>query len=114
MSYRFMRMLLMFDLPVETESDRKAYRKFRRFLLGEGFVMHQFSVYSKLLLNSTASNAMVARLKENNPKKGLITVLTVTEKQFARMLYLHGSRDESIANTDSRLVFLGEEYNDED
>lgn len=104
-----MRMLLMFDMPTETVDERKAYRKFRKFLINEGFIMHQFSVYSKLLLNNSASNAMLDRLKSNNPKKGNITLLTVTEKQFARMIYLNGQRDDSIGNTDSRIVFLGEE-----
>ena len=104
-----MRMLLMFDMPTETVDERKAYRKFRKFLINEGFIMHQFSVYSKLLLNNSASNAMLDRLKANNPKKGNITLLTVTEKQFARMSYLNGQRDDSIGNTDSRIVFLGEE-----
>ena len=109
MSYRYMRMLLMFDMPTETVDERKAYRKFCKFLINEGFIMHQFSVYSKLLLNNSASNAMLDRLKANNPKKGNITLLTVTEKQFARMIYLNGQRDDSIGNTDSRIVFLGEE-----
>ena len=104
-----MRMLLMFDMPTETVDERKAYRKFRKFLINEGFIMHQFSVYSKLLLNNSASNAMLDRLKANNPKKGNITLLTVTEKQFARMIYLNGQRDDNIGNTDSRIVFLGEE-----
>ena len=104
-----MRMLLMFDMPTETVDERKAYRKFRKFLINEGFIMHQFSVYSKLLLNNSASNEMMDRLKANNPKKGNITLLTVTEKQFARMIYLNGQRDDSIGNTDSRIVFLGEE-----
>ena len=58
-----MRMILMFDMPTETADERKAYRKFRKFLLSEGFIMHQFSVYSKLLLNPTASQAMLKRLK---------------------------------------------------
>ena len=49
-----MRMILMFDMPTDTSDDRKAYRRFRKFLLSEGFIMHQFSVYSKLLLNDTA------------------------------------------------------------
>lgn len=110
MSYRFMRMLLMFDMPTETADERKAYRKFRKFLLSEGFIMHQYSVYSKLLLNSTANKSMVERLKANNPQKGNITLLTVTEKQFARMVYLHGNRATGVNSTDSRLVFLGEEY----
>ena len=98
MSYRYMRMILMFDMPTDTAEERKAYRKFRKFLLNEGFIMHQFSIYSKLLLNNTANKAMVDRLQENNPKKGNITLLTVTEKQFSRMIYLHGDKDTSVAN----------------
>ncbi|WP_074668826.1 CRISPR-associated endonuclease Cas2 [Streptococcus equinus] len=114
MSYRYMRMILMFDMPTETVEERKAYRKFRKFLLSEGFIMHQFSVYSKLLLNNSANKAMIDRLQANNPKKGSITLLTVTEKQFARMIYLNGERDMCVANSDKRLVFLGEDYSDED
>ncbi|EUJ21560.1 CRISPR-associated endonuclease Cas2 [Listeria aquatica] len=59
----------MFDMPTETAEERKAYRKFRKFLINEGFIMHQFSVYSKILLNNTANTAMVSRLKQNTPKK---------------------------------------------
>lgn len=110
--YRFMRMLLMFDMPVETAEERKAYRQFRRFLLQEGFIMHQFSVYSKLLLNGSAEKAMLARLNQHNPAKGMITILTVTEKQFSRMIYLSGERSTKIANTDQRLIFLGDEDDD--
>ena len=114
MSYRYMRMILMFDMPVDTVEERKAYRKFRKFLIDEGFIMHQFSIYSKLLLNNSANNAMIERLKTHNPKKGNITLLTVTEKQFSRMIYLNGERNTSVANSDARLVFLGEEPRDED
>ncbi|AIL11768.1 CRISPR-associated endoribonuclease Cas2 [Streptococcus pyogenes] len=74
--------------------------------------MHQFSIYSKLLLNNTANNAMIGRLREHNPNKGNITLLTVTEKQFARMIYLHGERNNCIANSDERLVFLGEAFDE--
>lgn len=112
MSYRYMRMILMFDMPTETVNDRQSYRRFRKFLISEGFIMHQYSVYSKLLLNGTANQAMVSRLKQNNPKKGLITLLTVTEKQFARMLYLNGEQDKSVGNSDARVIFLGEDYDE--
>lgn len=114
MSYRYMRMILMFDMPVDTAEERKAYRKFRKFLIDEGFIMHQFSIYSKLLLNNSANSAMIERLKTHNPKKGNITLLTVTEKQFSRMIYLSGERNTSAANSDTRLVFLGEEPGYED
>lgn len=109
MSYRYMRMVLMFDMPTQTSGEKKAYRKFRKFLLSEGFIMHQYSVYSKLLLNGTANKAMIGRLQKNNPKKGYITILSVTEKQFSKMLYLSGEKDDSIANSDNRIVYLGEE-----
>ncbi|MFE2003742.1 CRISPR-associated endonuclease Cas2, partial [Acinetobacter baumannii] len=77
----------MFDMPTDSAQERKAYRKFRQYLLSEGFIMHQYSVYSKLLLNDTANKAMIARLKDHNPKTGSISLLTVTEKQFSRMIY---------------------------
>lgn len=114
MSYRYMRMILMFDMPVETTDERKAYRKFRKFLINEGFIMHQFSIYSKLLLNNSANAAIIERLKSHNPKKGNITLLTVTEKQFSRMIYLSGERDTRVGSSDARLVFLGEDFTDED
>ena len=107
MSYRFMRLILMFDMPTLTMSDKKEYRKFRKFLISEGFLMHQFSVYSKLVLNDTSAQAMMGRLKKNQPNRGMISVLKVTEKQFARMIYLHGKADDSIANSDARVIFLG-------
>lgn len=107
-------MILMFDMPTDTTDERKAYRKFRKFLISEGFIMHQYSIYSKLLLNNSANKAMIDRLQENNPKKGSITLLTVTEKQFSRMIYLNGERNTSVANSDSRLIFLGDNYEIED
>ena len=107
-----MRLLLMFDMPTLTPTDRRDYRNFRKFLISEGFIMHQFSVYTKLLLNDTAARGMISRLKKNTPKKGHVTLLKVTEKQFAKMIYLHGERDNRVDNTDSRLIFFGSEDND--
>lgn len=33
MSYRFMRILIMFDLPVETKAQVRVYNKFRKQLI---------------------------------------------------------------------------------
>ena len=43
-----MRMVVMFDLPVETREQRKIATKFRKYLLDEGYVMMQFSVYYRI------------------------------------------------------------------
>ena len=102
-----MRLLLMFDMPTLTPAEKKAYKAFRKFLINEGFLMHQYSVYTKLLLNDTASVAMQNRIQKNAPPRGNITLLKVTEKQYARMVYIIGAKDSSVANTDARVVFLG-------
>ena len=52
MDYKIMRMLCMFDLPVETEEERRAYRIFRKNLMQEGFVMMQYSVYVRVCPSS--------------------------------------------------------------
>jgi len=107
MSYRYMRVLLFFDLPTETLNDKREYRKFRKFLIAEGFLMLQFSVYSKLLLNNTQAKTIERRIEKNKPSNGNVVLLKVTEKQFASMKYLVGEKDTSIANSDKRIVFLG-------
>ena len=48
MSYRFMRVMVMFDLPTETSMERRHYRWFRKFLIDEGFIMMQESIYTKI------------------------------------------------------------------
>ena len=39
MNNRFMRVIVMFDLPVITEKERKIATKFRKYLLDDGFRM---------------------------------------------------------------------------
>ena len=87
-----MRLIVMFDIPTLTPSDKRNYRVFRKFLLSEGFLMHQFSIYTKILSNDTNATAQIARINKNKPSKGLITCLKVTEKQYSRMIYIHGDK----------------------
>lgn len=109
MSYRFMRLLIMFDLPMTTAKERKMYRDFRKFLINEGFIMHQYSIYSKIFLNNTSKELLVRRIKAKVPKEGLVTLLSITEKQFSKIIYLTGEKDSSIANNDKRLIVLEDE-----
>ena len=88
MRYRFMRILVFFDLPTETSRDRKIYSKFRRFLVKEGVIMMQESVYSKLTLNNSITNAIRDKIEKNKPPKGIVQMLVITEKQFSSMEYI--------------------------
>lgn len=101
-----MRVLVFFDLPVLTSENRRAYAKFRRFLLKNGFLMLQESVYCKLALNSSAVNAIVDNVHKNKPEEGLIQLLTVTEKQYAKMDIILGQVKSEVRDTDERLVIL--------
>lgn len=101
-----MRTIVFFDLPNVHYKDKRNYILFRRFLLNEGFIMMQESVYSKICLNSTQSSLLYERVKKNAPKKGLIQILTITEKQYAGIKYITGSQEGKIIDTESRLVIL--------
>ena len=106
MSYRYMRMLLFFDLPTVEAADRREYAQFRKFLIEQGFLMLQESVYCKLALNATAANAIAMQVRRNKPPKGLIQMLTVTEKQYARMEFVLGEYKSEVIDSDERLVVL--------
>lgn len=101
-----MRVLVFFDLPVKTSENRRAYVHFRKFLLKNGFLMLQESVYCKLALNSTAVNAIVDNVHKNKPEEGLIQLLTVTEKQYAKMDIIIGEVKSEVLDSDERLVIL--------
>ena len=106
MSYRYMRLILFFDLPVETGQDRREYAKFRKLLIKNGFVMMQRSVYSKLAINNAVAAAMLETVKKHKPPHGIIQALIITEKQYARIEYILGAHSGDILDSDERYVEL--------
>ena len=65
MNNKFMRIMVFFDLPMETSRDRKEYTIFHKFLIKSGFIMMQKSVYSKLVINNVTSQAVKNKIYEN-------------------------------------------------
>lgn len=101
-----MRIIVLFDLPVLTTQDRREYSRFHRFLVKNGFIMMQESVYCKLALNATGQTTMINNIRKNKPSKGIVQLLTVTEKQYSKIEYLVGEYNGDVLNTDERLVEL--------
>ena len=101
-----MRILVMFDLPVETASQRKEYRTFRKYLIKNGFLMLQESNYCKMVPNSVAGESVIEGLRANKPPEGSVQILKITEKQFSKMEYLVGESKTNVINDDRRLVIL--------
>ncbi|WP_066234719.1 CRISPR-associated endonuclease Cas2 [Heyndrickxia sporothermodurans] len=102
-----MRLLLFFDLPMNTKEERRIYSKFRKYLINNGFTMLQFSVYAKIFPNRTSLFQYIDGLKRNLPVKGSIRIMAVTEKQYEKMLILVGGKtiqEETI--TEDPMVIL--------
>ncbi len=106
MSYRFMRILVLFDLPVISSDDRRAYRHFRKAMLKKGFIMLQESVYCRMVLNKTMAEQVLDSIKREKPEKGLVMSLMITEKQFERMELITGEFTTDMVDSDERVVFL--------
>lgn len=101
-----MRILVMFDLPVVTAAGRSEYYKFRKYLVKNGFLMLQESIYCKLLPNTAMADLAITNIKKNKPPEGLVQVLKITEKQYAKMEYIVGQHSSELLDTDERVVIL--------
>ena len=101
-----MRVVVFFDLPTETAEERRDYRRFRAALLKNGFFMMQESVYSKIILNNTAANVIKETVRKLKTGKGLIQMLTVTERQFENMEFVLGKKQSTVVENAERLVVL--------
>ncbi|MCI9518832.1 MAG: CRISPR-associated endonuclease Cas2 [Clostridia bacterium] len=99
-----MRLMVFFDLPMQTDNNRREYTRFHKFLLKQGFIMMQKSVYTKLVINNVTSAFMKQKVKENLPKEGLVELLEVTENQFSRIEYLVGKEQQITEDGTDRIV----------
>jgi CRISPR-associated protein Cas2 len=77
-----MRLICSFDLPCVTEKEIKEAKKFREFLLKKGFIMLQWSIYSKHLLNNDNIRHLKESIQNNLPEKGSLILIEMTDKQF--------------------------------
>ena len=97
-----MRLMVMFDLPVETSYQRRAYRKFRKKLVEEGFLMIQYSVYVRVCVSRQSATFMENRIKDFMPDEGLVQTMMVTEKQYNSMHFLLGTNCQTKCNGSSK------------
>ena len=101
-----MRLMVKFDLPVETSQQRRAYRVFRKKLIQEGFLMIQYSVYVRVCVNRKAAQFMEKRISNFLPENGLVQTLMLTEKQYNDMHFLLGEEKDEVRNSSARTVIL--------
>ena len=102
-----MRILVFFDLPVTTPSQRKVATKFRKFLLSDGYHMLQYSIYARTCNGTDAVEKHKKRLYSSLPANGSIRMLVITEKQYQSIEILVGKlkSDEKIFETEQLTLY---------
>lgn len=93
--YRVMWIFIFFDLPTDTKKDRKIAANFRKNLIGDGFVMFQFSIYIRNCPSMENAQVHIKRVKKILPKKGRVGILSITDKQFSDMELFIGQESDS-------------------
>lgn len=91
-AYRFMWLLVMFDLPVGTKAERRDATKFRQWLIDQGYEMSQFSVYMRFCAGKEQVERRVRDIAKSRPGKGSVHVLAVTDRQFENMVVFRGKQ----------------------
>lgn len=90
--YRSLWILVFFDLPTETKTDRQRATKFRKNLLDDGFAMFQFSIYMRFCASKENAEVHTKRLKSKLPPHGKVAIIQVTDRQFGMMELFHGQK----------------------
>lgn len=102
-----MRLLVLFDLPTGNSEERKSYSQFRKFLLKDGYIMEQYSVYTRVVLSRDAAETHVKRLRANLPLAGSVTVITLTERQYeSRQILVNTVHARSQIDVGSQLTLI--------
>jgi CRISPR-associated protein Cas2 len=88
--FRLMWLMVMFDVPVATKSERKAATDFRNALLDIGFEMVQYSVYVRFCTSLGRVQVMTKTVQGALPSAGKVKLLLFTDKQYERSLSYSG------------------------
>ncbi len=98
----------MFDLPQKEKKDFNNYKKFINFLQKNGYIRIQYSIYTKLCINSFSVKTQINRLKINSPTKGDVRYLIISENQYQNIKQINKNNklQEKIIN-EERLLIIG-------
>jgi len=82
--------MVAFDLPVKTKEERKRATGFRNFLLDDGFMMIQFSVYARPCVTFARQETHLRRVRLAVPNEGAVRAIYITKAQWEKAFIIHG------------------------
>lgn len=95
--------IAMFDLPTDTPKARKAYTRFRKELIADGFSMMQYSVYTRHCASIENAETHIGRMGSRVPPAGEVRFVTLTDRQFERTRVFSGGKRSPTGPTPSQL-----------
>ena len=99
-------LMVMFDLPTKTARERSVYSDFRKFLLVDGFMMLQYSIYTRYCASEENAEVHTNRVCSCLPPEGEVRVLKITDKQFGRMQVFHGKKPKQTEKAPEQVTLL--------
>lgn len=95
-AYQIMWLFVFFDLPVTTKKERKLASRFRKDLVKDGFTMMQFSVYTRHCASKESADVHIKRIKGLIPEYGQVSILNITDKQYANIINVWGAKSTKL------------------
>ena len=89
-AYRMGWTLVMFDLPVLTDKERKVATRFRKDLLDSGYLMIQWSIYARPCVSYEQMDTHIARVKAMTPEAGNVRLMFITDQQWGNSVTIVG------------------------
>lgn len=99
-----MYLLVMFDLPTQTEFERKSYAKFLKSLMKDGFTMIQYSIYLRICKSNFSAESHISHIMKKIPKNGEIRILKLTDNVYNSMLILKKSEKDKGTNEEKLMT----------
>ena len=99
-------LMVMFDLPTVSKEEKREYSRFRKYLLGEGFIQMQYSVYAKYCASRENTQKYFRSIKYIIPPGGYVRLLMITDKQFGEMVSLYGKTVEEVEKKPEQLLLF--------
>lgn len=84
--------MALYDTPVTTKKERGAYSRFRKLLLRNNFVQHQFSAYLRHCPTFATADALINRIVPGIPENAHVSFYLLTDKQYGMTREFYGKK----------------------
>jgi CRISPR-associated protein Cas2 len=104
--YRALWLFALFDLPTKSREQKRAYTKFRKTLLAQGFAMLQYSVYARYCPDEDSAATQRRAVRGGLPPEGQVRVMSMTDRQFGKMEVYFGEKRADVEDPPAQLMLF--------